>query len=185
MLLNPLWTFINFVSQLIRCDYCLYSVKSCTLKLIAGPRETVYPRNGRKLVFNEKNGHRYIDDSYFMQIHIHSFSQFWKPDLTELQHCHGTGTSSLEGPVVKSFLTVSQSGVHDANHVLMNEWPITIVEDVNLLEFCLTWLTLSWFLFMFCRDLEFSPNIMDFSFRQIQKSNSQILAQIKNVWWLK
>ena len=33
---------------------------------------------------------------------------------------------------------------------------------------------------MFCRDLEFSPNIMDFSFRQIQKSNlSQILAQIK------
>ena len=65
----------------------------------------------------------------------------------------------LERPVVKSFLTVSQSGVHDANRVLMNEWPITIVEDVNLLEFCLTWLTLSWFLFMFCRDLEFSPNI--------------------------
>ena len=62
----------------------------------------------------------------------------------------------------------------------MNDWPITIVEDVNLLEICLTWLTLSWFLFMFFRNLEFSPNIMDFSFRQIQKLNlSQILAQIK------
>ena len=86
----------------------------------------------------------------------------------------------LPYPVVKSYLTVEQSGVHDANSVLMNDWPITIVEDVNLLEICLTWLTLSWFLFMFFRNLEFSPNIMDFSFRQIQKLNlSQILAQIK------
>ena len=89
----------------------------------------------------------------------------------------------LPYPVVKSYLTVEQSGVHDANSVLMNDWPITIVEDVNLLEICLTWLTLSWFLFMFFRNLEFSPNIMDFSFRQIQKLNlSQILAQIKKTF---